>query len=250
MFSISVRPRTLLTVLLGAVALVVGVSYALTFAVTAGGVQAHPVVWLAWLLGMDNERNVPAWSSTVLLAAIALSCLEVARRLFAERGRWRWHWLALSAGFAYLSLDEMAGLHERLSELPVRAVVGPQNYAWVVVAAPLAVVAGLLFVRFLRALPRPVAALTLLAGALYVGGAAGMEVAGGVLLDAGADQEGLLLDSVQHVEEACEMAGAALFLHVVARVQQGVHPLRPAPADVPADVPAVRAAGVLGASVR
>jgi hypothetical protein len=181
------------------------------------------------LLNTDGERNIPTWFSAVLLMTIALVSLGVSTVLRDRAAPLRWYWLGLAAVFCFLSVDELASLHEEL--MPhLRLVVearGALRFPWVVVAAPLVAVFALVYARFLWKLPRRTAGLLLVAGALYTGGAMGLEVFGGQFHPE--DLE-LTLPYVltTSVEEFLEMLGAALCLYAVADHARRLAPLSPA----------------------
>jgi hypothetical protein len=222
MLEVTVRPRQLLLVLLGVIVVLTAASYAFLLLTVGFGVDAGPVVSARKFVDVNAETNLPSWFSAVLLTVTGLVTFEVGRQAFLARRRWRWHWMLLGAGFCYLSLDELVSLHEKLV-VPMTAVVGDSGvfkYAWVAAALPAVALVALFYVRFLLALPRRTAALVLLAGALYVGGSVGLEMVANLLSDEGFSEQGLLLGTLQTVEEACEMVGPALFLAVVAGVAQ------------------------------
>ncbi|GAB3467652.1 hypothetical protein AB1207_12470 [Kineococcus endophyticus] len=222
MLRVTVRPRHLFLVLLGAAVVLSALSYLFLLLTVAFGVDAGAVVSARKFVDVNAETNLPSWYSAVLLTVTGLVTFEVGRQALVEGRRWAWHWMVLGAGFCYLSLDELVALHERFVG-PMTAVVGDSGvfkYAWVAAALPAVVLVALFYARFLLALPRRTAALVLLAGALYVGGSVGLEMVANALSDSGFSEQGLLLGTLQTVEEACEMVGPALFLAVVAGVSQ------------------------------
>ncbi|MEW1959054.1 hypothetical protein [Kineococcus sp. NPDC059986] len=222
MLEVTVRPRHLFFVLLGVIVVLSAASYAFLLLTVGFGVDSGAVVAARKFVDVNAETNLPSWFSAVLLTVTGLVTFEVGRRAFVEGRRWRWHWMVLGAGFCYLSLDELVGLHEKLVD-PMTAVVGDAGvfkYAWVAAALPAVVLVALFYARFLLALPRRTAALALLAGVLYVGGSVGLEMVANALSDIGFSEQGLALGTLQAVEEACEMVGPALFLAVVAGVAQ------------------------------
>lgn len=169
------------------------------------------------LFDADREGNVPTWFSAVLLVGIALLSLG-ASTLLRDRGApLRWYWLGLAVVFTYLSLDELAGVHEEL--IPRLSLVvearGALTYPWTIVAAPLVAVFALVYARFLWKLPLRTAGLLLLAGAVYVGGALGLEAGGGLIVDEDGEIT-LPYVLVTSAEEFLEMIGAALCLYAVA----------------------------------
>ncbi|WP_040337016.1 hypothetical protein [Candidatus Blastococcus massiliensis] len=170
------------------------------------------------LFDADGEGNVPAWFSVLLLAMTALFSLGVSSLLRDRGAPLRRYWTGLAAVFLYLSVDELAMVHEELMPRLEQVVEaeGALTFSWVVVAAPLVAVFVLVYARFLWRLPRDTAALLVLAGALYVGGALGLEVVGGMVLDE-VKVVNLAYVLVTSAEEFLEMAGAALALYTVAR---------------------------------
>ncbi|WP_432544581.1 hypothetical protein [Kineococcus sp. SYSU DK002] len=218
MLEVTISPRRLLLGLLAVVAALTLTSYAFLLLTVGLGVDAPVVVSARKFFDVNAETNLPSWFSAVLLTVTGLVTCDAGRRAFAGRQPWRWHWTVLGAGFCYLSLDELVGLHERFVG-PMTALVGDGGvfkYAWVAAALPAVAVVAVLYARFLAALPRRTAGLVLLGGALYVGGSVGLEMVANALSDAGLSEQGLLLGTLQTLEEACEMAGPALFLAVVA----------------------------------
>src|SRR5690606_9865342 len=90
----------------------------------------------------------------------------------------------LSIGFVYLSLDEASRIHENLASLTtgLSNVLPIFRHRWVMIGLPAVLAAAPLFIPFLRKLPRPTAARLVVAGAVYVGGALGMEMTNGAVL--------------------------------------------------------------------
>jgi hypothetical protein len=165
---------------------------------------------------LDREANVPSWfSSALLLTAAALLAL-VALDALAQRAPWRRHWAGLSLVFVVLSLDETAEIHERIGSW-LRAHLhlhGPLHYAGIVPALALALFVGATYIRFLRGLPRTTLVGILVAAAIYITGAAGVEAATGWWAERhGSGSTALLL--VSTVEENLEMIGTLLFILVV-----------------------------------
>ena len=132
----------------------------------------YQLIELPWLLrqlfDVDEENNIPTWfSSIVLLIASALLALH-AGRLHHEQQAWTRYWRLLAAGFLLLSLDEMAGLHETLNS-SIEA-------SWAIYGLLVALICAVLLLRFLYHLPTPTALLFILSGAIFVGGAVGVEL--------------------------------------------------------------------------
>jgi uncharacterized membrane protein YhaH (DUF805 family) len=200
------------------------VAIVLVFNVVAFGVLAAADVLggedgeLARQFDVAEEGNFTAWFGvTLLLLAVGvLVCASLVARSREDRDTRSW-WL-LTAGFVYLSLDEAAGLHELLID-PVGDATdasGAFHYAWIVVAIPAMAIAGVMLLGFLRRLPRATRTSFLIAGAVFLGGAVGVEALEGVVLDADLAAHGVQRLMVT-LEELLENLGVVLFVAAVLR---------------------------------
>lgn len=228
MQTITIPPGRVVRVLLAAVALLVLANTAAQVMLrVAGHDYVHGLVPLVDLAG---EANLPTWFSTAALLACALLLALIAA--VRQGDRFRRHWAGLALGFLYLSADEAARLHELLIA-PVRAALhasGPFHFAWVIPALALVAVAALAYLPFLRALPADTRRRAIVAAALYLGGAVGMEMVGGAWLERFGD------DAVYAVavalEETLEMLGAAAFVSALLHyIRRHVGPVRLRVAD-------------------
>jgi hypothetical protein len=165
---------------------------------------------------LDKEANVPTWFSSALLLTAAAVLALVAVDALARKAPWARHWAGLSFVFVMLSLDETAEIHERIGSW-LRAQLhlhGLLHYAGVIPALALALVVGITYVRFVQALPRVTRLGFLLAAAVYIFGAAGVEAATGWWAEGrGSESTSLLLAST--IEENLELIGTTLFIVVV-----------------------------------
>ena len=221
-----VRPRTLLLLATALTLLLNGLSLAIRLIATpaqrAGDEDAHGPFRgsyrLLRLLDADGEHNLPTWFSVVLLLLVALVCAGIAVEQWSSRSTWRWHWAGLALAFAYLSLDELAQLHDLASPVMARLVgdSGVLRFTWVVLAGPLVIAFALSYIPFLRALPRRAALLLVLSGAVYVGGALGLELLGSLIRNEGYGRGSLPYLWETTFEELLEDVGATLALFTVA----------------------------------
>jgi len=187
----------------------------------------------------DLEHNLPTWYSScqLLLAALLLGEIAVLRRL--RRAPFVTHWAVLAAIFAYLATDESLILHEQLTPLLRQHFHfhGLLDRAWVVPAGALLVVFALAYLRFLAHLPARTRLLFVISGAIYVGGAMGIEMIN-------ADWRETLYRSIRHhaevalvmqnVEELMELSGIALFVYTLLQVLIAESRIGPPPPAVPA----------------
>jgi len=205
---IQIDRRRLRTVLLVLCATFSAISFSLAaIRITTG----HDYVFgLVRLFSLNQEANIPAWYSSVLLLAGACVAALIGAAISGGHGR-GWKGIALVLGF--FSLDEIASFHERLA-IP-REYIGQlapvRDNTWVFVGV---VVVGALVVMFLRtvlASPPPIRRAVLLAGAVYAGGALGMEALGG-LWSLGHGRVNWVYAVIGVLEEGGELVGATLFL--------------------------------------
>jgi hypothetical protein len=171
------------------------------------------VVRLAWA---DGEGNIPAWysASLLLLCSFLLATIAAAQR--QHRRGYVVRWLVLSLIFVFLSLDETAQLHE-LSIAPLRDLFDPTgffHYAWIIPAGICVALFVLGYLSFLAKLPARTRGLFLSAGALFVGGALGVEAVSGKQASLHGEQN-LTYHLIITVEELFEMAGLVVFIYAL-----------------------------------
>lgn len=129
---------------------------------------------------------------------------------------------ALAIGFLVMGVDEAWEYHEMLTEPMQNALnVGEGKtqfllYAWVVPAIILVFILGLVFIKFLIGLPKRTRNGFILAGAIYVSGAVGMEMVGGYYKVEYGPQS-LAYFAAVTIEETFEMVGVVLFIREILR---------------------------------
>jgi len=171
---------------------------------------------LVFMFSLGADGNIPTfYSSFALLFAgcLLLFIGYLVRKL--QRTRWI-YWLGLGGVFCFLAVDEMLELHERLIE-PVRNVTGVSGllyYAWVIPYAFALLALGLLYLRFLLSLPRRTAVMFVISGTVFVTGAVGFEMLGGLFFQTfGSNTPGYVV--LQTVEESMEMIGVVMFIYAL-----------------------------------
>ena len=162
---------------------------------------------------LSNEDNLPAWFSSLQLGLCALVLLAIGACDDLRVQVCRRQWFILAVAFLLLSFDEDASLHERLID-PVHRIVGESRWltnAWVFAVLPMVGLLGLYMLALLKSLPPRTRNLFLISGAIYVGGAAGVElVSGAMRFQYGISGAHFAFSS--WFEEALELIGIALFL--------------------------------------
>ncbi len=179
----------------------------------ATDVDFRGLVSLQRWFDVDGEGGIPAWFSCILLFTCAQVMWRLSHRHPSDTRGWQRHERALAVVFVYLSIDELTQIHEQ-TIAPVQSVLslgGALYFGWIVVALPLVGIFALLMLGYLRGLPARTRRGFLVAGLLYVGGAAGVEMIGAALWsDGNADTVAYVIQTT--VEEGLEMGALVLFL--------------------------------------
>lgn len=172
------------------------------------------------LFNFDEESSVPVWFSAIALVACAALLAAIARHAFKRQDKGARYWALLGFIFLFLSFDEAAAIHEQLIPLGRRLVPtgGAFYFAWIIPYGIALAVLLVVLVPFLKSLPRQTMWLFLFAGALYVGGAIGLEMVGGAVISAAGIGGSLpAYHLVATAEETLEMLGIATFIYALIR---------------------------------
>lgn len=166
---------------------------------------------------IDEEQSFP----TLFSVACLFLCSALLGWIYALNGRaegsFGRHWLLLAVVFAYLGFDEALGLHETLVG-PINSrfhFSGPFLFSWVVPYAIALLVLTAIFLPFLLRLPARSRLLFLLAGAVYVSGAMGMEMVAAVRYEVQPDFDNVPYLVLATIEELLEMTGVILFIYAL-----------------------------------
>lgn len=208
---ISVRGATTVLVACAVTLSLIGLAYALQFSPgDEDGLGPHAPAALIRLFDLDAEANIPTWfESALMLVAAALSAV------LASAGVARTSWCLVAAALAVMSCDEVAGIHEMVGHF-VSARLGwsePLVYGWLVPGAVAAVALALLARRAATALDATTRRRMILAGALFFGGALGVEV-----VEARVDLRlygTAAFGAIAWAEESLELAGLLVFTHAL-----------------------------------
>jgi hypothetical protein len=182
----------------------------------------HPTVYgLVPLFYVDLENSVPTWYQSValLFAALLLAANGLADRSAGKT--FAGHWLALAVIAALLSVDEIAGLHERVIE-PMQRIIGrPTGMwapTWIFIGLALVAVVSLVFLPFYMRLERHLQLRLAAAAALFVAGGVGVEMASAAQ---GGDKATLAYALLAHLEEFLEMTGVLVLIDALLRRLDG-----------------------------
>lgn len=139
---------------------------------------------LTQLVDMDAESSIPNWFNSFELFLVSLVCWMIARHP-AQDLRWRPNWAILSGIFFLMSFDEVACVHEFIGRVITEKLQG-HGLLYYGFALPGAILAMALFIYMLRmllSLPKKIAFRMVLAGFLYVLGAAGLDAIQGIFAE-------------------------------------------------------------------
>lgn len=212
---LAISPKKVTAVLLGVTLLLAFAGASLQLSRFLLGQALIP--GLAAPLNLGREANIPTFYSALMLVFCSALLAAIAFYKRGEGGRYVRHWGVLAGIFLCLGFDEASKLHEMMSR-PTRSLLnlegGLLHYSWVVPGLVFVLVVFLSYLRFLRDLPRTTAILFLLAGALFVGGAVGVEILGS--RHAGVHgNANLTAQMLAWLEETLEMLGVVVFAHAL-----------------------------------
>ncbi|MCL1929581.1 hypothetical protein FWF93_00285 [Candidatus Saccharibacteria bacterium] len=140
---------------------------------------------LAGLFDMDSEISLFTWfSTTILLFVPAVLAFFVGWVKRQNQEKLSWGWFLLGAAFMYLSIDDAAMIHEKISTLnrmtglqDVLSSINPAlfGWSWWVIYLPIVAVLVMIMTRWFLTLPTRTKVMIVLAAVLAIGGQVGME---------------------------------------------------------------------------
>lgn len=167
----------------------------------------YSVIELPWLLrelfDVDEEESIPTWFSSSLLLLTSVVLFLIASLSRQTKDQNTKYWTGLALGFGFMSVDEIAGFHETLNTIT--------DFSWALPGIVVVAIVGVAYLKFLTSLPPAIAIRFMMSGAVFVGGAIGVELATEPYLYDDA------LDTMAYnlwtpVEEGMEMGGVIMFL--------------------------------------
>lgn len=210
---VMVRPLRVLYVMVAVLVVLASAHFVLLILLAFSGGE---LLGLPRILDMGREANIPTyWSAAVLMAAGILPLL-IARDAQRLGQPFVGHWAFLGLGFIYISVDEVAQIHESVVAMAwlhfFERGEGMWQYVWIFPAMAAVSLVLLVYVRFLLHLPGRYRFLFILAAGLFLGGSIGME-----MVEATLDFHGRtsLMDASRLVEETLEISGVTLFVYAL-----------------------------------
>lgn len=198
---------------------------------------------LGYAFYVMEETSVPTVVSVAALLATAAVAWMIAAHARVNGSSLRKSWVFVAACLTFMAIDEGAALHDRLA-IPF-SLTGMFYIGWILPMLVLAIIVGVLCLPLIQALPRRTSMRLVIAGAVFVGSAIGLEMGESVLMSSMVP-EGTALGDIDSktlwtilnlplmftlitIEEIGEMVAAALalralLLHLV--VDLGVSSIR------------------------
>ena len=164
--------------------------------------------WHFSVFDLDEEESFGTWYSAMILLATGRLLLAQAKVLRASSDTWHLWWLVLGIGFHVLSVDEVVGMHELLNTVM-------ESAPWTVVGFWIVGVVGLSYIPFIWQYRWRTGALFLVAGAIYAGGAVGVEHW------TGSDVNSLHYNMWTTLEEGMEMSGVIVMIYALLDFMRG-----------------------------
>lgn len=220
--TVELSPSRVRNVLFAAVAALVVTGCAAVVAVHVFGV--NPKNGIVLTFDLDKEQNVPTYISGMFLlmnAVLAGLIARVERLRGSSEAR---YWVGIACAFFYMSMDEVAVLHEHLVR-PIKAAIDLPSYlhfAWVVPYALLVMVFVAVYCRFWWHLPSGTRWRLAAAATVFLSGAVGMEMVSGHFADAWGTTHTFGYAMMTTVEESLELVAHVLFISALLRHLGGV----------------------------
>ncbi|MGH8495404.1 MAG: hypothetical protein ACREVN_04660 [Gammaproteobacteria bacterium] len=183
------------------------------------GQYGYTVVQRFWL---GSEGNIPTLFAAIIFLFAAL-LLGVIWRIKRRQGdRYALHWGLLALLFGYLGFDEGARIHELAGPVFVTffgetalftdTFLGSRS--WILAGSVVVLLIGAAYFKFLRNLPAKTRSLVLLAAAMFITAALGLEILGGIH-ERQHGQENIIYGLLVTTEEVLEMGAIALLIYAL-----------------------------------
>jgi len=167
------------------------------------------------LFNFDVESNIPTYFITLvlLLCSILLYFIYTSKKVVDPPQKK--YWLFLSIIFLCLSIDEFSSIHELLT-VPFRNIFGITQgwffFAWLIPGIFISLLFVVYFFKFYWGLPPRYKILFGLSALLFLFGAIGMELIGGLFYTS-AETPTLTYSLLATIEESFEMIGQIVFVY-------------------------------------
>ena len=167
-----------------------------------------------FLFDLSGKQSIPRFFSTVMLLLCSGLLLTIAVAKKRDNTPGFLYWLGLAFIFLLLSITKNTAIHENLA-VSIRSVLNMskiQFYAWAY--GMVSVIFLVVYLRFLLGLPRRTMFLFAIGGAVFIGGAFGLDLVV-AYLGKSFDHQTLAYIGLSTLEEVLEMAGIIVFVYAL-----------------------------------
>ena len=175
-------------------------------------IAGHELLWTG--IDLRQKLTIPNWYSSFALLVAAVLLLAVAGERRRARDRDAGCWYGLSAGFAAMSLDRIACIHQLLN--------ASSSIAWEIPGAVIVAVIGIFYLGFLKRLPARTRRWFLASGAVYVFGVIVLEALENPYLlniPVGTPADGFMALP----DEGTQMVGVVMFIYALLAYMSAPH---------------------------
>lgn len=174
---------------------------------------------------LDSERNLPTLFVTGLWLMSAALAFDLGKNHTLTRPM-RVGWWGLAVIFVYMGIDEFSVIHEHATRHVKDNVSGLDDvaFAWLLPYLLFAVGVGLVYLKFLFKLAPGPRYTILLAGMVFITGAAGFEIIAYSYKAYTGQSGGLVWGLLSTVEESLEMTGVLMLLAALFGLKAGYRP--------------------------
>ena len=182
----------------------------------------HNEAYLFNMFNFDKEKNIPSIFSALILLLASTTLLYVSFQALSFQVS-NVFWRSLSIIFLFLSFDELLRIHEKVGAFTASHIKGDGafHYEWLIPYSVILLFLIFTYAKSIFALPTQVRNNMIISGILFVGGAVGFEMIGGMYIE----EKGLLtVEAVENstsifvlytVEETLEMLGVVYFIYTI-----------------------------------
>ena len=169
------------------------------------------------LFNLDVEKNIPSVYSALLLGSSGFMLILIANKTRGLKRKFATHWFFLGIVFIFLMADEFFAIHEDLVE-PIRETLNTSGllyFAWIIPYTIFIVILFLIYLKFLRNLPKDIYIKFIASGSLYIFGGIIIESFGGRYIESHCWQKDDIYFTMITFEEMFEIIGISLFLYTL-----------------------------------
>ena len=172
------------------------------------------IFWLFHLFDFNTENNIPTLYTSLILIFSSILLAFIASTHKKQNSYYPW--LGLSIIFLFLSVDEIASIHERIGALVRESfnTSGLLYHAWVIPYGVFLAVFVILYFRLLMSLAKRIRNLFAISGTTFVLGGIGFELLGGWQNDLYGINN-LTYSFFYTCEEFLEMLGIVIFIYAL-----------------------------------